>query len=194
MDKMMLESQKWAGYQENLMTLELKVVSLEAEKIKLKVIEAHLREEIKTMKCDTAEVVSKVVPYVVMKLVHSDEMAVLVGRLVSSVIFYGICDSLKEVSKMKEPFDQAKVKGYTPSYKKEHTKDGNDLTAAVFQFLLEVTTGPFALVEALVSKKPKSLCRPTLINTTTLTPSAHTQQETLSSVPSLKPVSPPPKV
>ncbi|GKE97996.1 hypothetical protein Tco_0021347, partial [Tanacetum coccineum] len=60
MNKMMLESQKWAGYQENLMTLELKVVALEAEKSKLKVVEAHLRKEIKTMKCDRAEVVSKV--------------------------------------------------------------------------------------------------------------------------------------
>ncbi|GJR22077.1 hypothetical protein Tco_0970604 [Tanacetum coccineum] len=31
-DRMILESQKWAGYQQNLSTLELKVTSLEAEK------------------------------------------------------------------------------------------------------------------------------------------------------------------
>ncbi|GKD61703.1 hypothetical protein Tco_1299212, partial [Tanacetum coccineum] len=35
LDKMLLESQKWAGYQVRLSTLESKVASLEAEKVKL---------------------------------------------------------------------------------------------------------------------------------------------------------------
>ncbi|GJX92570.1 hypothetical protein Tco_0347156 [Tanacetum coccineum] len=118
MDWMLLESQKWVGYQENLATLELKVTSLETEKGKLEAIEALLHQEVKAIKCDRAEVVSKVVPYVAMELVHRDEMAMLVGKIVSSAIFYVRCVVFKEVTNIKEPFDLAKVKGYRPSYKK----------------------------------------------------------------------------
>ncbi|GKB94194.1 hypothetical protein Tco_0980331 [Tanacetum coccineum] len=45
---MLLESQKWAGYEKNLITLESKVAM--------------------------AEVVLKVVPYITIELVHNDEM------------------------------------------------------------------------------------------------------------------------
>ncbi|GJZ55801.1 hypothetical protein Tco_0610994 [Tanacetum coccineum] len=137
------------------------VVALEAEKGKLEAAKALPREKIKALKCDREEVVSKVVPYVAINLVHRDEMAMLVGRLVSSVVFYWRCVALKEAENMKEPFDLAKVKGYRPMDMKEHTKAGNDLVAATFPFLSEVVAYPSASVEALLSKKPKSLCRPT---------------------------------
>ncbi|GJW68944.1 hypothetical protein Tco_0123368 [Tanacetum coccineum] len=48
LDRMLLESQKWAGYEKNLITLESKVAM--------------------------AEVVLKVVPYITIELVHNDEM------------------------------------------------------------------------------------------------------------------------
>ncbi|GJZ10920.1 hypothetical protein Tco_0545679, partial [Tanacetum coccineum] len=57
LNKMMLESQKWAGYQQSLLILESK--------------------EVEELKHGRREVVSKVVPYVAMKLVHSDDMGSL---------------------------------------------------------------------------------------------------------------------
>ncbi|GJZ65545.1 hypothetical protein Tco_0622241 [Tanacetum coccineum] len=143
-----------AGYQENLTTLKSKVASLEAEKAKLEVTKASLRQEVKTVKCDRMDVVSKVEPYVAMELVQSDEMGRLASKLVSSVVFYGRCVAFEEVADMKEPFDLTKVKGYRPSCKKEHTKAGNDLGTATFPFLSEAIANPFAPIEALLSKKP----------------------------------------
>ncbi|GJY41990.1 hypothetical protein Tco_0429260 [Tanacetum coccineum] len=168
-----------------------KVAALEVEKSRLEAVDAQLCKEVKVVKCDRAEVVSKVVPYVAMELVHSDEMDMLVGKIVSSAIFNGRCAALKGVVKMKDPFDLAKVKGYRPSYKKQHTKAGNDLNVDVFLFLSEVTADPSVLVKAILSKKPKSLRRPTPTNTTTPAPSDPSQQATPSSAPTPKPVSPP---
>ncbi|GKB59946.1 hypothetical protein Tco_0916132, partial [Tanacetum coccineum] len=56
LDRMLLESQKWTGYQVSLSTLESKVASLEAEKAKLEVVEASLRQELQNAKLDRAEV------------------------------------------------------------------------------------------------------------------------------------------
>nr|GEW53409.1 hypothetical protein [Tanacetum cinerariifolium] len=58
----------------------------------------------------------------------------------------------KEVANKKEPFDLAKVKGYRPTYKKEHTRDGNDLDTATFPFLSEVVADPSASVENLLTR------------------------------------------
>ncbi|GJZ93091.1 hypothetical protein Tco_0665156 [Tanacetum coccineum] len=114
-------SQKWAGYQQSLSTLESKVTLLEAEKARLETVEASLRKEVEELKQDRREVVSKVVPYAAMELVHSDDMGSLVGKLVSSAIVYGRCRDFEQVADMKEPFDLLKVKGYHSSYKKDHT-------------------------------------------------------------------------
>ncbi|GJW40117.1 hypothetical protein Tco_0065962, partial [Tanacetum coccineum] len=84
LNRMMLDSKYWAGYQQSLSTLELKVTSLEAEKARLEAVEVSFRKEIEELKQDIREVVSKVVPYAAMELVHSDDMGSLVGRLVSS--------------------------------------------------------------------------------------------------------------
>ncbi|GJU01729.1 hypothetical protein Tco_1112067 [Tanacetum coccineum] len=88
----------------------LKVASLEAEKARLEAVEASLCQEVDDVKHDRMKVVLKVVPYISMEL----------------------------VAEMKEPFDLTKVKGYRPSYKKEHTKARNDIATATFPFLSEV--------------------------------------------------------
>ncbi|GKB64812.1 hypothetical protein Tco_0920998 [Tanacetum coccineum] len=82
LDRMMLESQKWAGYQQSLSTLELKVTSLEAEKARLEVVKVFLQKEVEELKQDRREVVSKVSPYAAMELIYSDDMGNLVGRLI----------------------------------------------------------------------------------------------------------------
>nr|GEV05255.1 hypothetical protein [Tanacetum cinerariifolium] len=156
-EKMMLESQKWAGYQQTLSTLHSKVTSLEAKKARLEAVEVSFRKEVEELKQDRIEVVSKVIPYVVMKLIHSDDIGSLVGRLVSSAILYGRCRAYEQVADMKEPFDLSKVKGYLPSYKKEHTQANNDMATATFPWLDDFMADPLASIEVLLSKKPPSL-------------------------------------
>ncbi|GJY77086.1 hypothetical protein Tco_0482202 [Tanacetum coccineum] len=91
-----LQSQKWAGYQVTLSTLKSKVNSLEADKAKLEAVKASFYEEVEELKQDRRDVVSKVVPYVAMELVHSDELGRLVGKLVSSAITYGRCRAYEQ--------------------------------------------------------------------------------------------------
>nr|GFC69945.1 hypothetical protein [Tanacetum cinerariifolium] len=119
--RMMLKSQNWSGYQHNLLTLELKVTSLEAEKARLEAVEVSLCKEVEELKQDRKEVVSEVIPYAVMEFVHSDDMGSLVDRLVSSAILYERCKTYEQVTDMKDPFELSKVKGYRSSYKKDHT-------------------------------------------------------------------------
>ncbi|GJT57772.1 hypothetical protein Tco_0992826 [Tanacetum coccineum] len=59
-------------------------------------------------KHDRASVVSKVIPHVAQKLVHSDEMGVLVAKLIKAAIFRGRCEAFEEVAKLEEPFDLSK--------------------------------------------------------------------------------------
>ncbi|GJU17057.1 hypothetical protein Tco_1145023 [Tanacetum coccineum] len=94
LDRLMLESQKWSGYQVSLLALESKVTSLEAEKANLEATKASLRQEIEKVKHDKREVVPKVVPYACMELLHSDELGRLVGKLVSSAITFGKLKSI----------------------------------------------------------------------------------------------------
>ncbi|GJW07956.1 hypothetical protein Tco_1570379 [Tanacetum coccineum] len=138
----------------SLSTLESKVASLEAEKAKLEVVEASLRQELQNAKLDRAEVVSIVVPYVTMELVNSDDIGRLVAKLVSASILFGRCHAFEKVARMKEPFDITKVKGYRSSYKQEHTRAGNELATATFPFLADVVADPHASIEALLSKTP----------------------------------------
>ncbi|GKE14386.1 hypothetical protein Tco_1421963, partial [Tanacetum coccineum] len=97
LDRLMLESQKWSGYQVSLLALESKVASLEAEKANLEATEASLRQEIE-------------------ELLHSDELGRLVWKLVSSAITFGRCRAYEQVARIKEPFDLSKIKGYHPSF------------------------------------------------------------------------------
>ncbi|GKE40863.1 hypothetical protein Tco_1464268, partial [Tanacetum coccineum] len=157
LDKLMLESQKWSAYQESLSVLESKVASLEAEKANLEATKASLRQEIEEVKHDRREVVSKVVPYACMELLHSDELGRLVGNLVSTSITFGRCRAYEQVARMNEPFYLSKVKRYLPSYEKEHTQANNDLATTTFSWLNEYVADASASVEALLSKKPPTL-------------------------------------
>nr|GEZ28427.1 hypothetical protein [Tanacetum cinerariifolium] len=58
MTEMMLESQKWACYQQSLLTLELKDTFLEAEKARLEAVKVSLRKEVEVLKYDRLEVVA----------------------------------------------------------------------------------------------------------------------------------------
>ncbi|GKB39070.1 hypothetical protein Tco_0884012 [Tanacetum coccineum] len=147
LDRMMLESKKWAGYQVTL-------TSLKADKARLEAVEVSLRREIKELRQDRRDVVSKVMPYAVMELVHIDELGRLVGKLVSSPITYGRCRAYEQVAAMKEPFDLSKVKGYYSLYQKEHTQASNDFATTTFPWLDEFVADAAAPIEALLSKKP----------------------------------------
>ncbi|GJY01268.1 hypothetical protein Tco_0359420 [Tanacetum coccineum] len=173
----------------SLLALESKVSYLEAEKANLKATEASLRQEIEEVKHDRREVVSKVVPYACMKLLLSDELGRLVGKLVSSAITFGRCRAYEQVARMKDPFDLSKVKGCRPSYEKEHTQASNDLATATFSWSNEYVADASASVEALLSKKALTLQKPIPSRTQMLVPSS--QLATPSSAPSLKPMSPP---
>ncbi|GJZ99405.1 hypothetical protein Tco_0671956 [Tanacetum coccineum] len=166
LDKMLLKSQKWSGYQVSLSTLESKVASLEAEKVRVESVEASLRQDLENAKRDRADFVSKVVPYVATELVQSDDMGKLVAKLVNASIFYGRCHAFEEVAKMKEPFDITKVKGYRSSYKQEHTKAGNDLATATFPFLTDVVADPYAFIEK-ATPSPTPMSPPPQVNPAT---------------------------
>ncbi|GKE51008.1 hypothetical protein Tco_1486164 [Tanacetum coccineum] len=94
-----------------------------------------------------------------------------------------------KVADMKEPFDLLKVKGYRPSYKKEHTQVGNDLATATFSWLLEFVANPSAPIKVLLSKKPLTLRRHVPSKTQVPVPSS--QRATPSSAPASNPMSPP---
>ncbi|GJT12411.1 hypothetical protein Tco_0859453 [Tanacetum coccineum] len=172
LDRMMLESQKWIGYQVTLSTLESKVDSLEAEKARLEAVEASLYREVEELKEDRRDVVSKFVPYAAMELVHSDELGRLVGTLVSSAITYGHYRAYEQVAAMKEPFNLSKAKGYRSSYKKEHTQAINDFATATFPWLDEFVADAAAPIEALLSKKPPTLQKPAPLRTQMPVPSS----------------------
>ncbi|GJW53859.1 hypothetical protein Tco_0097944 [Tanacetum coccineum] len=163
LDKMMLESQKWAGYQQSLLTLKLKVTSLEAEKARLEVVEVSLCKEVEELKQDRRKVVSKVISCAAMELVYSDDMGSLVGRLVSSAILYGRCRAYEQVADMKEPFDLSKLD--------------------------EIVPDPSAPIEVLLSKKPPSLQRH--VPSRTQVPLPASQKATPSSAPVSNLMSPP---
>nr|GEU83649.1 hypothetical protein [Tanacetum cinerariifolium] len=67
------------------------------------------KNKVEELKHDRKEVVSKVVPYAAMELIHSDDMGSLVGRLVSSAILYRRCRAYEQVANIKEPFDLSKI-------------------------------------------------------------------------------------
>nr|GEV96107.1 hypothetical protein [Tanacetum cinerariifolium] len=122
--RILLKSKTWAGYQVILSTLESKVTSLEAEKAKLEATEASLHQEVENVKLDRVEVISKVVTYVAIELVQSDDMGKLIVKRVSFAIFFGRCQAFQKVTRMKDLFDLRKIKD------------------------------PYAFVKALLSKKP----------------------------------------
>ncbi|GKB07387.1 hypothetical protein Tco_0835671 [Tanacetum coccineum] len=118
LDRMSLESQKWAGYQVSLLTLESKVALLEAEKVK----------QGPSKPC-------------------SIKIYIMLSKI-GWRLFPNLCLmwAFEEVAKMKELFDITKVKGYRSSYKQEHMRAMNELAIAIFPFLAELATPSPALM------------------------------------------------
>nr|GFC57121.1 hypothetical protein [Tanacetum cinerariifolium] len=71
--------------------------------------------EIDRLRQDRAAVVSKVAT----KLICSDEIGLLVARLVKAAMFHRRCTTFDEVAALKEPFDLEKMHSYRSSSKKE---------------------------------------------------------------------------
>ncbi|GJZ62209.1 hypothetical protein Tco_0618346 [Tanacetum coccineum] len=104
-------------------------------------------EEIDGLRHDRVAIATKVVPDAAMKLVYSDEMGVLVAKLVRAAIIHDRCMAFKEVAKLKEPFILEKMPGYRTSSKEEYDRAGDDMANASYPFLFEFTSNPYAFVE-----------------------------------------------
>ncbi|GJS95098.1 hypothetical protein Tco_0802066 [Tanacetum coccineum] len=159
LNRMLLERKKWVSYQESLTALESKVASLEAEKAKLEVTEASLHQEVDVVKRNRVDVVLKVLPYIATELVHSDEMGLLVGKLVSSAVFYRRCDAFKEVAEMKDPFDLSRVKVIGPPTRKNIPRLPPSFVVGIKRLLddLEVTAAKRMRMEQCIQMVDYSL-------------------------------------
>ncbi|GJS94844.1 hypothetical protein Tco_0801812 [Tanacetum coccineum] len=112
------------------------------------VLDMHAEiETLQGLKQDWATVLSKVVPDVAMKLIHSDEMGFLVAKLVKAAMFRGRCAAFEEVASLKDHFILEKMSGYHSSSKKEFDRASDGLANASYPFLAEVTADPYAHVE-----------------------------------------------
>ncbi|GJV02676.1 hypothetical protein Tco_1336245 [Tanacetum coccineum] len=123
-------------------------------------IKALQGQEIDSLRQDRAANVSKVTPNVAMKLVHNDDLGVLIAKLVRSSIIYGRCQAFEEMAAMEGPFVLEKMSGYRPSSKEEYDQAGDALANASYPFLAKYVANLYALLEHLLSKKPP-LLRPT---------------------------------
>nr|GEW28127.1 hypothetical protein [Tanacetum cinerariifolium] len=115
------------------------------------------REEIDRLRQDRVAIITKVVPDAAMKLFHSDEMGVLIARLVRETIVHGRCMEFEEIAKLKEPFILEKMPSYRMSSKDKYDQAEEDMANASFPLLSKFTSNPYASVEKLLSIKPRSL-------------------------------------
>ncbi|GJZ64451.1 hypothetical protein Tco_0620872 [Tanacetum coccineum] len=131
---------------------------MESERERLKNSETQLLQEMDILRQYRVVVVSKVIPYIATELVRSAKMGLLVARPVKAAVFHGRCIAFEEVAALNEPFILEKMPGYHSLFKKGFNQAGDDLATASYPFIAEATTDPYASVEQLLSKKPKSLC------------------------------------
>ncbi|GJZ06448.1 hypothetical protein Tco_0540241 [Tanacetum coccineum] len=127
-----------ADMQTEIETLQRRVDCLHSECTRL---------EMDALKQDRASVVAKVVPDAATKLIRSDEMGMLVAKLVKAFVIYGRCAAFEEVSKLKEPFVMDKMVGYRPSSKQEYDQAGDDLANASYPFLFKYVNDLYAYLE-----------------------------------------------
>ncbi|GJR34726.1 hypothetical protein Tco_0381485 [Tanacetum coccineum] len=113
--------------------------------------------EMDALEQDRASVVAKVVPDAATKLICSDEMGMLVAKLVKASIIYGRCTAFEEVAKLKEPFVMEKMAGYRSSLKQKYNQACDDLANASYPFLSKYVNDLYASLEQLLSKKSESL-------------------------------------
>ncbi|GKE24138.1 hypothetical protein Tco_1435650, partial [Tanacetum coccineum] len=126
-NRLVLEEKNWVNYEQTLAILCLKFKGLESEREKLK------------------------------NIIRSDKMGLLVARLVKAAMFHSRCTTFEEVAALKEPFDLEKMPGYRPFSKKEFDQAGDDLATTSYPFIAEAIVDPYASLEVLISKNPKSL-------------------------------------
>ncbi|GKC37094.1 hypothetical protein Tco_1049478, partial [Tanacetum coccineum] len=113
--------------------------------------------EIDNLKQDKVAVISKVISNAAMKLVRSDDLGVLIAKLVRASIIYGRCQAFEEVAVIKEPFVLEKMSGYRPSSKEEYDQAGDALANASYPFLAKYVINPYVSLEQVLSNKPPSL-------------------------------------
>ncbi|GJT97609.1 hypothetical protein Tco_1093127 [Tanacetum coccineum] len=135
----------------------LKSKIFKSERERLKSSEIQLLKEIDNLKKDRALLFPKSLPDITTKLVRSDDLGVLISKLVRSSIIYGRCQAFEEVAAMKEPFVLEKMSGYRPSSKEEYDQAGDALANSSYPFLVEYVVNPYASLEQLLLKKPPSL-------------------------------------
>nr|GEX31106.1 hypothetical protein [Tanacetum cinerariifolium] len=154
---MRVEIKVWQGQVDGLHSEYIMLIP--EEKNKLIMNRLCLLFELKSK--ERAVVVSKVILDASIKLVRSDDLSVLIAKLVRSSIIYGRCQAFEEVAAMKEPFVLEKMSGYRPSSKEEYDQAGDALANASYPFLAEYVVNLYASLEQILSKKPPSL-RPIL--------------------------------
>nr|GEW30356.1 hypothetical protein [Tanacetum cinerariifolium] len=154
---LLLKERMWYNYEQTLSLIRAKIDGLEFERERLKASEIQLLQEIDSLRQDMAAIVTKVFPDTTMKLVHSDEMYILIVKLVREAIIYGRCVAFEEVAKLNKPFILEKMPDYYTSSKEEYDQAEDDLANASYSFLYVFTSNPYASVEHLLSKKPRSL-------------------------------------
>ncbi|GJS46231.1 hypothetical protein Tco_0596352 [Tanacetum coccineum] len=115
------------------------------ERVRLMV--STLLQEVDSLRKDSVAVVARVISDVAMKLIRSDEMGVLIARLVKASIIHGRCTTFEEVAELKKLSILEEMSGYRPSSKEEYNRAGNDLADASYRFLAELTVDPHASME-----------------------------------------------
>nr|GEY46301.1 hypothetical protein [Tanacetum cinerariifolium] len=90
-------------------------------------------------------------------ILRSKVEGILVACLAKAALFHGRCSALEEVASLKEPFELENMPFYRHLSKKDFDQAGDNLVAASCPFLVEDVVDPYALLEVLVLKKPKSL-------------------------------------
>nr|GEU74212.1 hypothetical protein [Tanacetum cinerariifolium] len=127
--RLVLEEKKWINYDQNLATLYSKVEGLENKRERLRKSETQL----------------------------FDKIGLLVARLVKTALVHGRCLAFEEVAARKDPFKLEKMFGYRPLLKREFDLACDNLATASYPFLAKAIADPYAPLEVLLSKKPKSL-------------------------------------
>ncbi|GKC95209.1 hypothetical protein Tco_1160651 [Tanacetum coccineum] len=142
-----LDKNPLANYEQTLFLFRAKVKGLESEKERLKASEIQVLQEIDRLRQDRAAIISKVVPNAGMKIIHSDEMGVLVARLVRVTIIHCRCTAFEKVAKLKEYFVLENMPDYRTSLKDEYDRAREDMANASYPFLSELTSNPYASME-----------------------------------------------
>ncbi|GKD45879.1 hypothetical protein Tco_1270524 [Tanacetum coccineum] len=135
--RLILEEKKWINYEQTLSTLRAKVEGLGSEGKRLKGSEIQLLQQVDSLRRDKTVVVSRVIPDAAIKLIYSNEIGVLIARLVKASITYGRCTTFEEVAELRKPFVLEEMPGYRPSSKEEYDRASNDLAYASYPFLAE---------------------------------------------------------